>query len=340
MPSQSLLQKLRELSAIDCDTLDSEVAKDLGPFVDCTSNQAIAFFELAKTGIDGIPVHEKLIKESIRDAHWMLSQQSDTTLEELAVEFMMVRLALDIVPNLSGYSHIQTNPRWSYNLQKTIKNAERIVSIFKHLSAPYDTKRVCIKIPATWEGLQACRELEKRGIATLATTLFCMEQAAMAAHANCTYIAPYVNELKVHFEKGYVDENKAFVLCGLAQRYYRDIKARTRVLPASLTSIDEVLQLAGVDHITVSPPLLTELAATAAQGYQGDIGSVMKAAEAAQGDGKDKYEVILEDESAWRLAFTRSEGGKSEGKIIQAINIFYEMQENLEAIVTKMDTLA
>lgn len=57
-------------------------------------------------------------------------------------------------------------------------------------------------------------------------------------------------------------------------------------------------------------------------------------------DGKDKFEVILKDESAWRLAFTRSEGGKSEGKIIQAINIFYGMQENLEAIVAKMDTAA
>lgn len=77
-----------------------------------------------------------------------------------------------------------------------------IVSIFKHLAPSYDTKRVCIKIPATWEGLQACRELEKRGVATLATTMFCMEQAALAAAVNCTYIAPYVNELKVHFEKG------------------------------------------------------------------------------------------------------------------------------------------
>lgn len=186
--------------------------------------QAIAFFELTKTGVDGTPVHEKLIKESIQDAHWMLGHQPDSTLEELAVESMMVRLALNIVPSLSGYSHIQTNPRWSYDVQKTIKNAESkllstlphlylslppvfdrqpgIVSMFKHLAPLFDTKSVCIKIPATWEGLQACRELEKRGIATLATTLFCMEQAALAADAKCTYIAPYVNELKVHFEKG------------------------------------------------------------------------------------------------------------------------------------------
>lgn len=54
----------------------------------------------------------------------MLAQQSGATLEELAVDFAMVRLALAIVPNLTGYSHIQTNPRWSYNVQKTIQNGE------------------------------------------------------------------------------------------------------------------------------------------------------------------------------------------------------------------------
>lgn len=38
---------------------------------------------------------------------------------------MMVRLALAIVPCLTGYSHIQTNPRWCFDKQRTIENAER-----------------------------------------------------------------------------------------------------------------------------------------------------------------------------------------------------------------------
>jgi transaldolase len=74
------------------------------------------------------------------------------------------------------------------------------VAHFKHFSPDFDTSRVCIKIPSTWEGIQACRELERRGIKTLATTMFCMEQAVLAGDAGCTYIAPYVNELKVHFD--------------------------------------------------------------------------------------------------------------------------------------------
>lgn len=133
----------------------------------------------------------------------------------------MVKLQLLILSNLTGYIHVQTNPKQAYSTAKTVENAESerhretiymthvnarigLVAIIKTLAPDVNPKRICIKIPATWEGIQACRIAEARGIATLATTMFCMEQAALAAHANCTYIAPYVNELKVHFEKEYV----------------------------------------------------------------------------------------------------------------------------------------
>lgn len=137
----------------------------------------------------------------------------------------------------------------------------------------------------------------------------------------------------------YIDSNKAFAFCALAQRYYHNTNSRTRVLPASLTSVDEVMMLAGVDHITISPVLLAELDATHAAGYKGEIGSVLNAAGKAEVASRKRYEPILHDEGAWRLAFSRSERGKSEGKIVQAINIFCEMQEALEAMVKTMDAL-
>ena len=88
-----------------------------------------------------------------------------------------------------------------------------IVEHFKLLDQSFDLSRVCIKIPSTWEGIEACRLLESSGISTLATTLFTIEQAWLAGNAGCEYIAPYVNELKVHFEDGYVKfEHPRFLL--------------------------------------------------------------------------------------------------------------------------------
>jgi transaldolase len=75
-----------------------------------------------------------------------------------------------------------------------------IHAIFRRLRPLVDPSRICIKVPSTWEGIQACLELESKGIRTLATTIFSIEQAVLAAEACCKYIAPYVNELRVHFD--------------------------------------------------------------------------------------------------------------------------------------------
>ncbi|KAL6888028.1 hypothetical protein GGI43DRAFT_416946 [Trichoderma evansii] len=330
----SLLDALRQRSAIDCDTLDSEVAKSLGPFVDCTSNQAIAYFELSKLAAGGIGLHyESLIKESIDQSMSSLGEiRGQVPLKEFVVEVMMVKLQLLIAPHVTGYLHVQTNPNLSYSQTGTVNNAKRIIAIFQALAPDFDIKRICIKISATWEGLSACRALEAEGIATLATTMFCMEQAALASDAKCTYIAPYINELKVHFEKGYTDPHKAFSFCREAQAYYDANNHRTRVLAASLTSVEEVLQLAGVHHVTISPILLNELSRLDATTVNSNLGEYFAVTLPTESLDPTRYSTILENESSWRLAFTRSGFGTSEGKIIQAINYFSDFQEKLEEI--------
>ncbi|KAL9571788.1 hypothetical protein ACKAV7_004112 [Fusarium commune] len=331
----TLLDALRQTSRVDCDTLDSNVAHELGPFVDCTSNQAIAFSEILRP-LAGEPLlhHDALIKEAIQSARGALKElQGSATFEEFVVQILMVKLQLLIIPNVTGYVHIQTNPKLSYSTNGTISDAYRIVNIFKQLAPDFDEKRVCIKIPATWEGLQACRTLEMKGIATLATTMFCMEQAALAAEAQCTYIAPYVNELKVHFEAGYVDENKAFEFCREAQAYYISHSFRTQVLAASLTSVDEVMQLAGIQHVTISPNLLNELASADLSTWNSKLGEYFAQGPAKKSWETKDYNALVRDESSWRMAFTRSGFGTSEGKIIQAINYFADFQDKLEELV-------
>lgn len=86
--------------------------------------------------------------------------------------------------------------------QKTNKRTG-IVQLFQYFEPEFEQTRICIKIPATWEGLTACRVLEAVGVHTLATTLFSMAQAVRAAEVGCTYVAPYVNQLRVHFEIGF-----------------------------------------------------------------------------------------------------------------------------------------
>lgn len=126
------------------------------------------------------------------------------------------------------------------------------------------------------------------------------------------------------------------------------------------------MQLAGLRHITVSPPLLAELAATPAAGWTGTVGQAVNVASppapaavapntadvatpivpAAGGAAlpvlgpqiRAQLEALLGDESLWRIAFTRSDGGRSETKLVQAINIFADVQDKLEELVRQADT--
>ncbi|KAB8076452.1 transaldolase [Aspergillus leporis] len=322
MAAQTGLDVLRTRTIVDCDTMDKEVAKTFGPFQDCTSNQAIAYGELSK------PEHRELITSSISEAKNLLSRFSGLSLEDLAIEIAMVKLSLRIAPHIRGYVHIQTNPYYSYSVEKTIVNALRIIQLFQHLQPGFEQSRVCIKIPSTWEGMMACRALEQAGVHTLATTLFTLTQAVLAAEVGCTYIAPYVNQLKVHFEPGFTDPNKLLPLCVAIQKYYESVKAKTQVLPASLTSTDEIFAVAGVHHITIAPNLLAQLARPDAVPQ---IQSLFDySAPAALPTSPLSF---VNDESAYRLAFTRDHHGASEEKLTQAVNIFCDMQDKLVQLV-------
>ena len=104
-------------------------------------------------------------------------------------------------------------------------------------------------------------------------------------------------------------------------------------MAASLTSVDEVMQLAGIQHITVSPNLLNELASTELSAWNGKLGEYFAQGPNSKSWETRDYHALVKDESAWRIAFTRSGFGTSEGKIIQAINYFSDCQEKLEDLV-------
>lgn len=71
-----------------------------------------------------------------------------------------------------------------------------IASLCRRFEPSFDQSKLCIKVPSTWEGLQACRILKSLGIQTLATTLFTLEQAILAAEVGCIYVSPFLHELK------------------------------------------------------------------------------------------------------------------------------------------------
>ncbi|MEC7270386.1 MAG: transaldolase family protein, partial [Pseudomonadota bacterium] len=56
-------------------------------------------------------------------------------------------------------------------------------------------RNVVVKIPLTWEGLDACNKFTELNIPTNVTLCFSAPQALLAAKAGATYVSPFIGRL-------------------------------------------------------------------------------------------------------------------------------------------------
>ncbi|KAJ5831896.1 hypothetical protein N7474_000207 [Penicillium riverlandense] len=272
---------------------------------------------------DGIPTRDAAGEEITKSRAKKLRKDWDK--QKKAHEAWLATVGMS--KHIDGRVHVQTNPYYSYSSEKTVVNALRIIQLFQHIQPGFDVSRIAIKIPSTWEGMMACRTLELAGVRTLATTLFSMAQAVLAAEVGCTYIAPYVNELKVQFDTSLVDRAKLLPLCVAIQQYYKYINATTKVLPASLTSTAEIYSLAGVDHLTIAPHLLAQLTEPAPTSTKSLFDEAPTVPIPEPGTS------FLNDPAKFQIVFVRDLGGASHIKLTEAINIFCDFQVQLEQLM-------
>ncbi len=113
---------------------------------------------------------------------------------------------------------------------------------------------VIVKIPVTREGIQAIPFIEAQKIPTLATAVYSLEQAALAIHSGCSYVAPYVNRI---CNLGIDGVEVALSI----QSFIRQHGYPCRVVAASFKNLYQVQTLiaGGIDSITISLELFEKM---------------------------------------------------------------------------------
>ncbi|RDW81580.1 Transaldolase [Aspergillus mulundensis] len=323
----NLLEYLRSKTQVDLDTFDVTAVGAVGQCVDCTSNQYEYYTELAK------PTRRDILEKTLEETARLHDLFPEVIFEELGVEVGAVLLAGKMVPGFTGNVHLMVNPKYAYSKDKVYANAKRFHHLFALIDPSYDRSRIVIKVPATWEGLQACRLLHKDGVKTLGTTLFCMEQAVLAGEAGCVSISPFVHRLKILVEPaGYKDPHPVYTLSGRAQRWYRQHGIRTMVKSCATSGIDELLQLAGIDALTIVPDDLRELE----RGYRdADEVAAMSIVEDVAAEEKTEYPSYIDDEAKYRADFEKADEGRAIEKTAEAIDIFCGYQDKAEEVIRK-----
>jgi transaldolase len=112
--------------------------------------------------------------------------------------------------------------------------------------------RVQVKIPATTENIGLAAKLANEGLLICVTAVSHPAQAYLAGQAGATYVAPYVNRLTRELGDG----------VSILRDCVEMVKgARTRIIAASLKSVDEVtaVLLAGADDVTIPLDLIMQL---------------------------------------------------------------------------------
>lgn len=135
----------------------------------------------------------------------------------------------------------------------TATDLEGMIAEGRHLAkiAP----NVVIKVPLTFEGLQACRFLTQAGTQVNVTLCFSAAQAILCAKAGATFVSPFIGRLDDIGETGMT------LIEDIVDVYHNYPEFETQILAASIRSPLHVVEAArlGADVVTIPPKVLRQL---------------------------------------------------------------------------------
>lgn len=250
------LEQLKQITTVVADTGDLAAIRTYQP-VDATTNPSL----LLKAGQD--PQYAPLLDQARQyaiDLGGSDAERLTNMSDYLAV--LIGREILDIVP---GRVSTEVDARLSFDTAATVSKAKRLIELYQ--AQGIDSSRVLIKIAATWEGIEAARQLERDGIQCNLTLLFGFGQAQACADAGVYLISPFVGRIldwhKAQDPQANFDgqQDPGVQSVSRIYRYYKAHGYDTIVMGASFRNIGEIQALAGCDRLTIAPPLLQALAA-------------------------------------------------------------------------------
>lgn len=301
------LEQLRQITTVVADTGDIEAITRLKP-VDATTNPSL----LLKAAL--LPQYQTLIKQAKQQA------KADIT---KACDLFAVAVGKEILKVIPGKMSTEVDARLSFDKKATIERTKRLIDLYEEQGI--NRNRILIKIAATWEGIQAAKQLEQENINTNLTLLFSFPQAIACAEAGVFLISPYVGRVYDWYKK---TENRDFTAqedpgvlsVTRIYHYYKQHQYNTIVMGASFRNQGQIEQLAGCDRLTISPELLDKLAQ--------DNNKLERILSPEQHSTEPK-QTLSESEFRWQF----NEDAMANEKLAEGIRAFAQDQLKLEKLL-------
>ena len=309
------LDALKQFTTVVADTGDFKQLDVFKP-QDATTNPSLILKAVQK------PDYQPLLAGTV-------AQYRDRPLDEI-MDRLLVRFGCEILSIIPGRVSTEVDARLSFDTSATVTRAERLIELYQAQGIHVD--RVLIKVAATWEGIEAAAQLERRGIHTNLTLLFSFCQAVACGQAKVQLISPFVGRIYDWYKRaagaawneaansGANDSGVKSVR--QIYNHYKRFGIATEVMGASFRNVGQITALAGCDLLTISPELLASLAASEAP--------LMRSLDASVARGLDLPAVSF-DEAGFRLAL--NEDAMATEKLAEGIRAFCADAIKLEQLM-------
>ena len=247
------LDALKQFTTVVADTGDFHQLSAFQP-QDATTNPSLILKAVQQ------PEYAPLLQECV-------TRFKGRDIDEL-MDRLIVRFGCEILSIIPGRVSTEVDARLSFDTEATVARAERIVELYQAEGVHID--RVLIKIASTWEGIQAARQLEERGIHTNLTLLFSFAQAVACGQAKVQLISPFVGRIYDWYKKQAGANWNEAEMAGANDpgvqsvraiyNHYKHFGIKTEVMGASFRNVGQIIALAGSDLLTIAPDLLAKLA--------------------------------------------------------------------------------
>ncbi|NML84520.1 transaldolase [Polaromonas sp.] len=298
------LDALKKFTTVVADTGDFRQLAQFRP-QDATTNPSLILKAVQKAD------YQPLLTDTV-------GRFKGCALDEI-MDRLLVRFGCEILSLIPGRVSTEVDARLSFDSAATVARGARLIELYQAEGIHVD--RVLIKVAATWEGIQAARQLEQRGIHTNLTLLFSFCQAVACGQARVQLISPFVGRIYDWYKKS---AGSAWVEAANAgandpgvksvhqiYNHYKHFGIATEVMGASFRNVGQITALAGCDFLTISPELLAQLAASEAP-----LQLALDAANAAALD----LPAIKFDEAGFRYAL--NEDAMATEKLAEGIRAF------------------
>jgi transaldolase len=249
----SQLDQLKKFTKVVADTGDFESMRAYKPY-DATTNPSLIFAATQK------PEYSYLLDKAIADLK--SSPLSGPAKIEAIIDQLLVLFGAEILAIVPGRVSTETDARLSFNREGSVAKAHQLIDLYEKLGIPRE--RILIKIASTWEGIKAAEQVRKEGINCNLTLLFSFPQAVACAEAGVTLISPFVGRIYDWYKANTGKDYKGADDPGVQSvtriyNHYKKFGYKTEVMGASFRNVNQIIQLAGCDLLTISPNLLEEL---------------------------------------------------------------------------------